>query len=646
MTDELNPVPGVANTALPLDLSQVKLEADPYLQWANATAFRDFSLKKESLKSANYQVVVLCNDSGFKNPKPIPDSPGWPQLGLREICRDGKSNDFILTGLVLQDQLQELINQNVLLELNVPRYDNDFQSSGGGLRKPSEPKLGKRVMAIIDFGCPFGHKQFWDGWNETTRVRYFWDQDATRTIRVPEDEGSKKNAYWFANDLFQYGRETTSEELKSLFRRCSDNGVVDEDLLYELANYSEMQEPTSHGAHVMDLASGRINPMSGLEDDASGADIIFVQLPKNSVKDTSGGSMTMYVLDALKYILEKTKDVEQLVINMSFGSTAGPHDGTSLLERGMDMLIEQERTARKGEIKLVLPAGNHFLADLHGAVTLNSNMKEATFLWEIMPDDYTENYMELWCEAGTELKVTLIPPQSKECTLEHTKNSEFLDGNKAALVRATGSACGKGEMVLVALAPTGANKAVRVESGVWSITVAVENPSGDVVVNAWVERDDPIPWQSGQPQCRLLASTVDRAIDSDDAATDTVKRENTGNSLASGKVPIVVGGYVVNSFQTTNDADVVLSAFSASENAVKKFNYLAPSDETDALNGILAASNRSDTLARMNGTSVAAPQVARQLLNDPDKRRIAYPSKPSRVGDMRDKRGIGVPRAY
>ncbi len=263
-----------------------------------------------------------------------------------------------------------------------------------------------------------------------------------------------------------------------------------------------------------------------------------------------------------------------------------------------------------------------------------------------MPDDYTENYMELWCEAGTELKVTLIPPQSKECTLEHTKNSEFLDGNKAALVRATGSACGKGEMVLVALAPTGANKAVRVESGVWSITVAVENPSGDVVVNAWVERDDPIPWQSGQPQCRLLASTVDRAIDSDDAATDTVKRENTGNSLASGKVPIVVGGYVVNSFQTTNDADVVLSAFSASENAVKKFNYLAPSDETDALNGILAASNRSDTLARMNGTSVAAPQVARQLLNDPDKRRIAYPSKPSRVGDMRDKRGIGVPRAY
>ncbi len=275
-----------------------------------------------------------------------------------------------------------------------------------------------------------------------------------------------------------------------------------------------------------------------------------------------------------------------------------------------------------------------------------SKEKAKIFLWEVMPDDYTENYLELWCPLNADLQVKLTSPSGQVCTLAHGKDSAFLNVDKAALIRAKGSSCGKNQMVLIALAPTSANTAVRVESGVWSVLVAAANPQGEMVVNAWVERDDPIPWQSGQPQCRLLASTMDRNIDADDTTGDSVKRANTGNSLASGSVPIVVGGYVVNSRHAVNDADVVLSAFSAAENGVRKINYLAPSDETDALNGLLAASNRSDTLVRMNGTSVAAPQVARQLLNDPDKRRIAYPSKHKEVGDMRDKRGINVPRVY
>lgn len=627
---------------------------DPYLLWANETDLRDFAVDAKHFAYVNLQVAAQCKKV---NPFKIDeDDDAWPHQGLREICKSNDGETLILTGMITQDKLSDLVAKCDLVELNVPRYEVSNASSGGAAEAATSSALSKRVMAVIDFGCPFAHRQFWDSWNDTTRVRYFWDQDAKRTIRYKSDKTdqntAQKNKYWFINKKFRYGRETTSEELKPLFRRCMHGGVVDEDMAYELADYTEMQLPTSHGAHVLDLAAGRINPMSGKEDEASEADIIFVQLPRSSVDDTSGGSMTMYVLDALKYIFDKAKTAEHLVINMSFGSTAGPHDGTSLLERGIDMLIAQERKERSGRsIELVLPAGNHFLADLHGAVTLTSAARSGTFQWEIMPDDTTENYLELWCAAGTDLRVDLKSPAGEVLELNHGEPRSF-DGAKACgLVRATGSACGAGEVVLVVLAPTSFNNATRVPSGVWSIKVTANiTDASQVVVDAWVERDDPMPWQSGQPQCRLLTSSVGRDIDQKDEENDVVKRARTGNSLAYGKQPIVVGGYVVHSASTSRQSDVVLSAFSAAGNLAGEGAgvraYIAPSDESDALDGIWAASNRSDTLAKMNGTSVAAPQVARQLLNSPEKRRIRYPASSHPLGDMRDLRGITLPRVF
>ena len=62
------------------------------------------------------------------------------------------------------------------------------------------------------------------------------------------------------------------------------------------------------------------------------SDIVFVQLPHAGLQDRSGGWLDSHVLDALRYILGcKQKKTQQAVVTLSYGSTVGPHDGSSIL---------------------------------------------------------------------------------------------------------------------------------------------------------------------------------------------------------------------------------------------------------------------------------------------------------------------------
>ena len=68
------------------------------------------------------------------------------------------------------------------------------------------------------------------------------------------------------------------------------------------------------------------------------ADVVFVQFAEDCIRDATGVWLKSYVVDAIYYILSfvdptKTKNV---VINLSYGPTTGPHDGTAELESGTD----------------------------------------------------------------------------------------------------------------------------------------------------------------------------------------------------------------------------------------------------------------------------------------------------------------------
>ena len=106
------------------------------------------------------------------------------------------------------------------------------------------------------------------------------------------------------------------------------------------------------------------------------------------------------------YILSRCASNAKVAVNVSWGTFAGPHDGTSVLEAAMDELIDLEG----GRLQIVIPAGNAYQSRTHVNTTLSKN-QSITLDWRGQPDDLTQNFLEVWIPAGAQgIEITLTPP--------------------------------------------------------------------------------------------------------------------------------------------------------------------------------------------------------------------------------------------
>ena len=96
------------------------------------------------------------------------------------------------------------------------------------------------------------------------------------------------------------------------------------------------RSPTSARVGPSNPGQDRRDPPSWkpATDPACSADLVFVQFRDACIRDATGVWLKAYVFQGIQYILSfahptKTKKV---VINLSYGPTTGPHDGTARLE--------------------------------------------------------------------------------------------------------------------------------------------------------------------------------------------------------------------------------------------------------------------------------------------------------------------------
>jgi len=94
-----------------------------------------------------------------------------------------------------------------------------------------------------------------------------------------------------------------------------------------------------------------------------------VQLPSLTGADSAGGSLSAQVLDGVRYGLDVCTGDARIVINLSCGSFASPHDGSSLIEQAPDELL-----------RLVVP-----------------------------PGDFTDTFVEVWFDKGQPLDLLRAP---------------------------------------------------------------------------------------------------------------------------------------------------------------------------------------------------------------------------------------------
>jgi hypothetical protein len=106
----------------------------------------------------------------------------------------------------------------------------------------------------------------------------------------------------------------------------------------------------SHGTHVLDIAAGS-GGGSNVNGVAEKAILAFAHLDASDVvwegEEVAGSEFgdSVQLLEAVKFLFEVAGE-RPCVLNISLGTNGGPHDGSSLVEQGIDLLVGSSRAAR------------------------------------------------------------------------------------------------------------------------------------------------------------------------------------------------------------------------------------------------------------------------------------------------------------
>ena len=394
----------------------------------------------------------------------------------------------------------------------------------------------------------------------------------------------------------------------------------------------------SHGTHVLDLAAG-----AAPEGDADAAmralPILAVQLPPAALRDTSGRRLEGYVAQGVRWLMAQTLrragggPVAPLVVNLSLGSLAGPGNASAFLAEWFQYEVQRyARLAPHAVLRIVAAYGNARRARLVARTELRA-AKELTLDWRILPDDHTPSFVELraYNSSAGALRLSLHPPGAlasfDDVPWPEPGQSWSIGTPPVAMV--TGVAEDEHRMVHVAVAPT-AGAATLSQPGCWRIAVtrADEAPA---LISVRVQRDDtPAGYRTFGRQSWL---DHPQAWHWDDETRDwtfplateagfdnsPVTREGTAVAFSGTTEPAVLFVGSVRP-RTGHPGSFEPALYTAS--GVVTFQLpgkstgptlAARGDDGAVLRGRRASGVLSGSVARLSGTSVAAPAVARAL---------------------------------
>jgi subtilisin family serine protease len=291
------------------------------------------------------------------------------------------------------------------------------------------------IIGAIDTGIDYTHLDFRydanaDGFEESSRILAIFDQ----TFGL-------------------YGVKYTQQDIESdLANGYGPNeGIV------------RHKDVDGHGTHVMGIAAG----------DGSSSDGGFIGVAPDAwivmVKTTF---YTSDILAGVKYIFDLADDLGvPAVVNLSLGGHDGPHDGTSLFERGMDELV-----AGRGRA-IVVSAGNEGDQSIHVSDTLRGG--ESTFR---LAAQGWEAEMSLWYPGSSRFSITVRPPVGQAVAASYgTDTGVVLTGSGIVRIdnasRGTNPNNGDHEAFIRLSALTG--------TGQWQVTVTDTGGEGGRY-DAWI----------------------------------------------------------------------------------------------------------------------------------------------------------------
>lgn len=584
-------------------------------------------------------------EEGFEpDPDKAGQAPGWPEID-DDIRRDGLDPFYANLAAAGRDPTDLRALRHVHVE-----GEEDFT-----------------VTAVIDDGIAFANGRFRGRGGAgvgKTAFQALWLQFATTGLDYSRGQ---------IRDLLKAGSLPSRFSEERVYRAAR---ILD----YSRSLRHTLGYPSTHGTAVLDTAAGA-PATTGAELNRKA--LMAVQVPSEAVRDTSLSRLHPYFLAGIFYLLLRlvvftlklrfpgpaeghggypalegevdTITMRPMVINLSFGNTAGPHDGRSPFELGLDRIIGFW-CAFAGPLAIVLPSGNSHLARGHARGALTAEDPAWTIPWRVQPDDRTDSAVEVWLPplggavGNPRVRIRARPPGAPAGSPGTGWLAEFGSAPVRIETPAGEAICeigyrfnpldGRG-VFDVFLAPTatyrsrasGAPEGAVAASGVWSIELE-RLPAAPAALHlaAWVQRDDtPFNYRRLGRQSYFDAACHDPyerpsgRPKTDDDADCLVRRAGNMSAIATGCRPAVVGG-AIDREGYGGARRYAAAPYSAGGPVLTPPAACAPepdrtgpdvvcrSEASPVLHGIMAAGTLSGSISRFGGTSLAAPQASGHLV--------------------------------
>lgn len=267
-----------------------------------------------------------------------------------------KVQAFTLLEGIIYFQLDEPISPSMEAARAKTRVDSVHQGIG-----ISHPYSGKDVVVgILDIGFDYTHPTLYDTLGNSYRVKRVWEQ---------KSEGTPPEGY-------AYGHEIT--DMQDMLDAETDN------------------EGASHGMHVAGIAAGSGNggsTPSAYRGVAYESELVLVGITPTPDQWTSAGMSD--IIDGMNYVYTYAESQgKPAIVNLSWGCSIGPNDGTSLFSQACDNLTGA------GKI-FTISAGNNGTDKIHlqkeftaTDTLLQSFVKFSSYLPE------KKTWLDIWGDVG------------------------------------------------------------------------------------------------------------------------------------------------------------------------------------------------------------------------------------------------------
>lgn len=520
--------------------------------------------------------------------------------------------------------------ETVVIEESAALPEASFASPGAAGPSAVYPGLGPDavITGVIDFGMAIANARFRSALDET-RIAAFWNMNAAQM-----------------GGAVPHHQEFLKADIDEGLAAHTHNGMVDEEAFNQAfglaGGMARGQRPAArsrtHGTFISDLAAG--DEMGG----GTRNPLIAVQLPADIVGDTYGVHFNAVVRESIAYIMGQAGCLSAqvaaehglgddfrlpVVINISFGTYAGRHDGLSTLERYFDDMIGLD-----GLKAICLPVGNGHESRSHARYTGAELAQPQQMMLRVQPDSRLSEFVQIWLPhgvAGSDLGVTFTPPHGPGLNLGTIVPDTVWEWDHGGVVARvyqqedTPSGLPGQSRVKVTLALRPSEMAPT--GGGWMIGLNA-NLTPDQVLDMWVERGDtpdgfmPKGRQSyfDDPEYHLFNHIG--GIEQQDRPQSRVKRAGTISPIATGRETTVLASH--------RSQDFKMSTFSASGPVTDQAGGASyrdgpdlslPSEQSAVRAYVGATGSSSGSVRYYRGTSFSSAMAAKRyveaLLSDP-----------------------------